>query len=128
MKKIVLALAASAMLVSACASAPEKIAPAYVSPIQYANYDCDQIGVELERVSHRVSEVAGQQRKKRNQDTAAVAVGVVIFWPALFFLMSDDNKEELARLKGEYEALNRTATEKKCPVAAEIAAAQSGTK
>ena len=50
----------------------DKIAPAYVSPASMRNHDCDQIGVELERVSMRVSEVAGQQRKKRKQDTAAV--------------------------------------------------------
>src|SRR4051812_16099103 len=125
MKKFVLGLAAAGLMVSACASSPDKIAPAYVSPIQYAKYDCDQVRMELERVSMRVTEVSGQQRKKRNQDTAAVAVGVVIFWPALFFLMSDDNKDELARLKGEYEALNRTAVEKKCPVAEEIASAQA---
>jgi hypothetical protein len=128
MKKFMLGLAAAGLIVSGCATAPEKVAPAYVSPVQFANYDCDQIRVELERVSHRVTEVSGQQRKKRNQDTAAVAVGVVIFWPALFFLMSDDNKAELSRLKGEYEALNRTAVEKKCPVAEEIAAAQTGAK
>lgn len=36
-----------------------------------------------------------------------MGVGLVLFWPALFFLAGDDQKEELARLKGEYEALEK---------------------
>ena len=83
---------------SACATSPDEIAPAYVSPIQYARFDCDQIRREMERISLRASQVAGQQRKTRNQDTAAVAVNVVIFWPAIFLIGNDDNQEELAHL------------------------------
>jgi hypothetical protein len=41
-------------------------------------------------------------------------VGLVVFWPALFFLAGDDQKEALARLKGEYEALQAAAIRKDC--------------
>jgi hypothetical protein len=118
-KKLSAALVCVSLL-SACAESSDKISAAYVSPVQYANYDCDQLRTEITRVSARVHEVAGAQDKKHRNDQIATGVGIVLFWPALFFLMTDDNKAELSRLKGEYEALDHTAVEKKCPVAAEM--------
>jgi hypothetical protein len=44
-----------------------------------------------------------------------MGVGLVIFWPALFFLASDnDKREELSRLRGEYDALQQSGTMKNC--------------
>ncbi|MEA3643102.1 MAG: hypothetical protein VBE63_24640 [Lamprobacter sp.] len=43
-----------------------------------------------------------------------MGVGLVLFWPALFFLAGDDQKEELSRLKGEYEALQQAAIRQDC--------------
>ena len=123
MKKFV-AMALCAGTVSACASAPDKISAAYVSPMQYGSYDCDQIRAELIRVSAHVQEVSGVQNRAHHRDQWATGVGIVIFWPALFFLMEGDKKEELASLKGQYDALDEAAIQKKCPVADEIRAAQ----
>jgi len=40
---------------------------------------------------------------------------VVIFWPAAFFVKGDgQNAAELARLKGEFEALEKVSIEKNC--------------
>ena len=114
--KSVVALVA-ALSVAACATAPDKIQAAYVSPLQYQHYDCSQIRTELVRISTRVSEVTGQQQRQANNDALAMGVGLVIFWPALFFLAGgNDKKEELARLKGEYDALQIAANEKRCGV------------
>lgn len=96
--------------------------------MQYGSYDCDQIRTEMVRVSARVKEVAGAQQRQARNDQIAVGVGLVLFWPALFFLMSDDQKEELARMKGEYEALESAAIQKKCPVAEEIQTARDEQK
>lgn len=41
-----LGLSSLAML-AACASQPDEIATAYVSPVQYQGYDCAQIGSEM---------------------------------------------------------------------------------
>lgn len=109
---------------AACATTSDKVSASYVSPLQYQSYDCDQIRVEMLRVSSRVREVSGAQDRKAKNDAVAVGVGLVLFWPALFFLATDDQKEELGRLKGEYDALNQTAVQKKCPVAQEVAAAK----
>ena len=44
-------------------------------------------------------------------------VGVVIFWPALFFIDGDNQKTaELARLKGEMEALEQASIQKNCGI------------
>ena len=47
-------------------------------------------------------------------------MGLVLFWPALFFMIGKDQKEELGRLKGEYEALEQSAIQKECNVAVQI--------
>ena len=67
------------------------------------------------RVGRKVQEVAGAQSKEATGDAVAVTVGLVVFWPALFFLMGGSDKgEELARLKGESEALEQAAIQKHC--------------
>ena len=44
-----------------------------------------------------------------------MAVGLLLFWPALFFLEGGDGPEaaEYARLKGQYEALRTVAVQRK---------------
>lgn len=105
---------------AACASKSDNISAAYVSPLQYQGYNCNQIRSELARVSRRVNEVAGVQDSQASKDSVALGVGMVLFWPALFFMIGKDKEEELARLKGEYEALEQAAIQKDCDVAQEI--------
>ncbi|HEY9235117.1 MAG TPA: hypothetical protein VIP08_08790 [Phenylobacterium sp.] len=124
MKRIITALTCAAF-VAGCATKSDKISASYVSPLQYGAYDCDQVQAEMIRVSAKVREVAGAQDKQAKNDQVAMGVGLVLFWPALFFLASGDRKEELSRLKGEYEALESAAIQKKCPVAAQIEAAKA---
>ena len=80
----------------------------------YQSYSCDQVTLEMQRIASKVSEVSGVQRRKATTDAVATGVGVVIFWPALFFLMSSDKEQELARLKGESDALEQVAIQKNC--------------
>lgn len=119
MKKFVSCLVALSFL-SACAQKSENIQASYVSPLQYNSYSCSQVEQEISRVSRKVSEISGVQDKQANKDAAALGVGLVIFWPALFFMIGSDKKEELARLKGEYDALEQTAIQKNCSVAKQI--------
>ena len=99
---------------AACAKQPDKISASYVSPLQYQGYTCNQIDLELTRVTKAVAEVTGQQQKEADKDAVAMGVGLILFWPALFFLIGEDKKEELARLKGEYQALQDIAKQKEC--------------
>lgn len=109
-----------AQMLAACSTPASNVQAQYISPYQYNTYSCENIRVELTRVSARVQELTVAQNQEAMKDTFALGVGLVLFWPALFFMIGDDKKEELSRLKGEYEALERTAIEKNCPVAAEL--------
>lgn len=118
MKKLL--LITTCITLSACADHSDKIKPSYVSPLQYSDYSCSQIKSELGRVGRKMNEVAGIQDKTASNDSVAMGVGLVLLWPALFFIDSSDQHVELARLKGEFDALEQTAIQKNCKVAKEI--------
>lgn len=124
MRNEIVAVAVAAM-VTGCATSPGKIKSTYVSPIEYSHLDCDQLQRELVRVNRRLSEVAGSQKKESTKDAVALGVGLVVFWPALFFMLGDDQKEEISRLKGQYEALETAAIEKKCGYVEELEKAKA---
>ena len=109
-------LALSGLLLTAgCASQPHDIAAAYVSPMQYRNYDCEQIAAEMQRVSSRTTELTGQLDQKADRDNMQMGVGLILFWPTLFFIDGDGPEaNEYARLKGEFEALEKTAVQRNC--------------
>jgi len=106
--------------VCGCATRADNISASYVSPLEYSHLSCEQIRQEIVRVNRRVAEVSGVQNRRARQDSVTMGVGLVLFWPSLFFLARGDRKDELARLKGEYEALERAAIEKNCDFAGEM--------
>ena len=104
-----------AAVLAGCASSASDIKPAYVSPLQYQQYSCQQIAAEAERVSQRAAEATGVQNSKASNDAVATGVALVLFWPAAFMIKGDgQSAAELARLKGEFDALERTSIEKNC--------------
>jgi hypothetical protein len=51
-----------------------------------------------------------------NNDKAIVGGGLILFWPALFMVGGTKAQEaEYGRLRGEFEAVQKAAIEKKCP-------------
>lgn len=105
----------AASQVAACAKGPDSIEARYVSPNQYQNWSCDQLSEEKIRLTREVDRVGGLQRENANTDTAMMAVGLIIFWPALIALAATkDRKEELGRLKGEYDAVDSSLKGKAC--------------
>ena len=101
------------LILQACASRPQNIEAAYVSPLAYQDYTCSQLTQELRRIGRNAQEVAGDQHNTANTDAVAVGVGI-IFWPAFLFLAGDDRAEEFARLKGEADAVEQAAITKDC--------------
>jgi hypothetical protein len=113
-KKVCVAVAISAA-VSACAKSADQIEAAYVSPLQYEQYDCRQLGEEIQRVSARAAELTGSQNQKATGDAVAMTVGLVVFWPALFFIKGNDQQAgELARVRGEMQAIEKESIRKNC--------------
>lgn len=111
-----IAIGLAAALVAACATRSAEVEAAYVSPLTYARYDCQQLRDELERVGTRARVVAGSQNRQAQNDQIATGLGLFVFWPALFLLIGADRKEELANLKGQYDALMVAAGDKRCNV------------
>lgn len=123
MKNIVSAIAICTAL-SGCADHADKVHATYVSPTQYQDLSCRQIRAEVARVSHKVAEIAGTQDKTATSDAWATGVGLVLFWPSLFFIAHGDDHVQLGELKGQYDALEQVAIEKNCDIAKEIKAAK----
>lgn len=99
----------------ACAHSSDQIAAQYVSPLVYEDYDCRQISAEHERINRRVHQLAASIDKNARGDSIAMGVGLVLFWPALFFIDGDSPEAaEYARLKGEYETLEKVSIQKNC--------------
>jgi hypothetical protein len=110
---IVAALVAAPL--AGCASSSKEISAAYVSPITYQGYSCQQLAGELQRISGRVQQVSGTVDGRANNDAAMMGIGLILFWPSLFFIKGDGPEaQELARLKGEYDAVNQAAIRQNC--------------
>lgn len=114
MKKLVIAMAVAAML-AGCSTASKDIASTYVSPLQYQSHDCEQLAAESQRIQMRANQVAGRLDQAASNDKAIMAGGVLFFFPALFALGGTKEQEaEYGRLKGEADAVQQAAIQKKC--------------
>ena len=109
---------AAAAFLSACASQPNEIPAQSVSTLSYKDYDCDQLAMEADRVNQRTGELYASLKKTADGDAMQMGVGLVLFWPALFFLEGGDGPQaqEYARLKGEREAIETVAVRRKCDI------------
>ena len=100
-----------------CASNASDIAAAYVSPTKYSNYNCEQVSLEKDSIERRVNELYIKVEQRAKNDKVSMGVGMVLFWPALFFLKGDSPEAaEYARMKGEYEAIRTVSVQKNCDV------------
>jgi hypothetical protein len=116
MKQAVIGAMGAAALCG-CASNSSDISAAYVSPTGYMSYSCPQLHEEASRVSARAAAVMGAQDTKARNDAVATGVGLVLFWPALFFIKGDSTSAaEVSRLKGEMEAIEQTSVRKNCGI------------
>jgi hypothetical protein len=115
-KQIIAAIAVAAV-VTACASKSSDISAAYVSPVSYQAYTCQQLGQEAQAVSTRAAVVAGAQDQKRSNDQVATGVAIVVFWPAAFLVGGDGpTAAELSQLKGQMVAIEQASIQKKCGI------------
>lgn len=111
---------AGAAALSACASSPKKIEAAYVSPVKYQEFTCDQLALERTAVAHRANVLYHSLKKRSDADAAKMGVGAVLFLPTLFFLKGNGPAAaEFARLKGDYTALRLNAEDRGCNIAFE---------
>jgi hypothetical protein len=59
--------------------------------------------------------LSGKLDDNAEKDEAVTAAGIILFWPALFFLGGTKEEEaEFGRLKGEFNALEKVSIQKNC--------------
>jgi hypothetical protein len=118
MKKLALLILTSILI--SCASDPNKIDAAYVSPLKYRAYDCEQLALEMDYVGQRTNKLHQRLKSESNSDDWQMGVGLILFWPSLFFIEGGDGPDaaEYARLKGEFEALRTSSVQGKCAIIA----------
>ncbi|MGO4715316.1 hypothetical protein [Bradyrhizobium sp. 2TAF24] len=110
-------VAVAAMTTAGCASSSKEIQAAYVSPVTYQNYTCQQLTMEAQALSSRAAIVSGAQDQKRTNDAIATTAAVVVFWPAAFLVGGDgQTAAELANLKGQMVAVEQASIMKKCAI------------
>jgi hypothetical protein len=97
-----------------CATSSLDIHAQFVSPETYQELSCQQIGAEGERVAHRVAEISGTEHGNEGGPVWLLTQPIVVKWPTAWLAASEEENTELARLKGEFEALERASTLKRC--------------
>jgi hypothetical protein len=114
--KVTLLSCTSILFLSGCASKSNNIPATYISPNEYASFSCPTLESEMRDISQRVGVITGQVNKEASNDSWQMGVGLVLFWPALFFLEGGDGalQSEYALLKGKYEAVSTQYKRKNC--------------
>ena len=116
-KRCVLWTCCLGLVFTGCASSSNGIATSYVTPLQYQPYDCIQLASESQRIQVRVNDLGGRLDQASSNDKVLMGVAMVLFWPAAFALGGTKAQEaEYGRLKGEFDAVQIAAIEKKCQV------------
>jgi hypothetical protein len=113
----ILGIVALCAALGGCASSSADVSAAYVSPVAYQGYTCQQLALEAQAISTRAATLSGAQDKQRTNDGLATAAAVVIFWPAAFFVGGDkQTAAELGLMKGQMVAVEQASNAKKCGI------------
>ena len=110
MNKFIFAASAVALLLAGCAKAPESIAPSYVSEVPYQSYTCQQLGEERARLEQAYAVTAKAQNDARTGD----AWGVFLIGMPTSSLSGGNVASEVASLKGQMTAVDKTIITKNC--------------
>ena len=105
------------LLAAGCASKPDDIIGSYVSPYKYRDFTCEDIALEALALNNRFLVSQGKTAHEAKIDSAQLALGLTLFWPALFFL--DENNLEsqsYSLMKGQMRALTVVSENKNCNV------------
>lgn len=105
--------ATGALLLAACAATPESIGPAYVSEVTYQSWSCTQLGEESGRLNAAYATASEQQNRARSNDT----VGVIFLGLPVASLSGGNVAAQIASIKGQQDAVNRSMTLKNCRTA-----------
>ncbi|WP_294035195.1 hypothetical protein [uncultured Moraxella sp.] len=123
MKALFIGAATAALVLTGCASTG-KVAPQYVNPTTYQNYDCTALQSEVNRVTALVEQTQNQQ-----VGLSASGVGIGLtggrhgIYPTISLGMGTGSSQKtakqnaLSRLYGEHDAMIVAARQKGCAFA-----------
>ena len=121
----VLVAALVAALVAGCASRSDDVAPRPTDPSTYTAWGCDRLFDEIDTVQQRAADVAYAVDSRAGNNMIALGLGVTVFWPALLAMRPDGlEAEQLAELKGRYEALRLVVARRPCAAPTDAMGAQ----
>ena len=105
-------------VLAGCAADTSQVRPTYISSAEYDDYTCERLRGEATRITRQVHEVGARVDKTAATDDAQTAVGMILFWPALFFLEGEDTADthRYAELKGRMNAIEETSIRKNCGI------------
>jgi hypothetical protein len=110
MKRTLFIGAVAIVALAGCAKSPASIAPAYVSEIPYQSLSCEQLGAESARVTNALAAASQQQENARGGDI----VGIILIGLPVSSMSGDNIAPQIANLKGQQDALQRTMIAKNC--------------
>lgn len=115
MKKMIITSLLSVTMLAGCAKNTSELGKAYVSPMMYEDYSCQQLKGEMMRLTRRAEELTKSVNDNAQGDSVAMGLGLVLFWPALFFIDGDSPEaQEYRQIRGEYDAVEKTLVMKQC--------------
>ena len=103
----------SALVLAACAQAPEAIMPAYTSEVPYLSWTCQHLAEEVPRLNNALATASVAQQQARSNDIA----GVILLGLPVGSLSGQNIAPQIARLRGEVEAVERAMRRNNCAVA-----------
>lgn len=105
--------------VSACSKAKtsSEVAPQLISPASYSGMSCNQLRAEAELIKNSTPALSAAVDAAYKQDKAIEAVTWILFWPAAIAMDGNDAEAaELAKAKGQLEAVTKQMQTKGCKV------------
>ncbi len=112
-----LGAAAAALALAGCATRSGDVKPIPASVAEFSIWSCERIGDEIESVQKRAADLAYAVDERGGNNIVALGFGLTVFWPALFAMRPQGlEAQDLAQLKGRYEALQEAARTKGCGV------------
>jgi hypothetical protein len=103
------ALCISVATLAGCATRPESISASYISHEKYMGNDCTQLATKMTDARSELAKFSGLQNTKANVDAATVFFVLI---PAS--KLTGDSAGDVAKWKGEVEAIDTAQIKTKC--------------
>jgi hypothetical protein len=99
-----------------CATRSSEITPAPANAAEFASWDCSRLADEQDRVQLRAADLAYTVDERVGNNIVALGMGLAVFWPAILAMRpAGPEAQDLARLKGRFEALQIASRLRQCP-------------